>query len=84
LGAGDHPDFDTVHIAGCRVEAIQGHSTRYTAVEGIVDLKDAIIANSSATNNIEYKRNQILVSTGAPSRPFYNLIMAVIDAGDEW
>ena len=82
LGAGE-PDFDTpVHIADAGVDAIRKGFTRYTSVEGIPELKDAIIAKFKRDNNIEYKRNQILVSTGA-KQTIYNLIMSVIDAGDE-
>lgn len=82
LGAGE-PDFDTpVHIADAGVEAIRKGFTRYTPVEGNADLKDAIIAKFKRDNQIDYKRNQILVSTGA-KQTIYNLIMAVIDSGDE-
>jgi aspartate aminotransferase len=82
LGVGE-PDFDTpVHIADAGVEAIRKGFTRYTAVEGIPDLKDAIIAKFKRDNGIDYTRPQILVSTGA-KQTIYNLFMAVIDPGDE-
>ncbi|MGD9841405.1 MAG: pyridoxal phosphate-dependent aminotransferase [Steroidobacteraceae bacterium] len=82
LGAGE-PDFDTpVHIADAAVDAIRKGFTRYTSVDGIVELKDAIIAKFKRDNNIDYKRNQILVSSGA-KQTIYNLMMAVIDSGDE-
>jgi aspartate aminotransferase len=82
LGAGE-PDFDTpVHVADAGVEAIRKGFTRYTPVEGTPELKDAVIAKFKRDNHIDYQRNQILVSTGA-KQTIYNLIMAVIDAGDE-
>ncbi len=82
LGAGE-PDFDTpVHIADAGVDAIRKGFTRYTPVEGTAELKDAIIAKFKRDNNIDYQRNQILVSSGA-KQTIYNLIMAVIDSGDE-
>lgn len=82
LGVGE-PDFDTpVHIADAGVEAIRKGITRYTAVEGTAELKDAIIAKFKRENRLDYKRNQILVSTGA-KQTIFNLILAVIDAGDE-
>jgi aspartate aminotransferase len=82
LGVGE-PDFDTpVHIADAGVDAIRNGFTRYTAVEGIPDLKDAIIAKFKRDNGITYTRPQILVSTGA-KQTIYNLFMAVIDPGDE-
>ncbi len=77
------PDFDTpVHIADAGIDAIRKGFTRYTAVDGTAELKDAIIAKFKRDNRIEYQRNQILVSGGG-KQSIYNLIMAVIDAGDE-
>ena len=82
LGAGE-PDFDTpVHIADAGVEAIRKGFTRYTNVEGIPELKDAIIAKFKRDNGIIYERAQILVSSGA-KQTIFNLCMAVLDPGDE-
>ncbi|HMD58697.1 MAG TPA: aminotransferase class I/II-fold pyridoxal phosphate-dependent enzyme, partial [Steroidobacteraceae bacterium] len=82
LGAGE-PDFDTpVPIADAGVQAIRSGFTRYTAVEGIVELKDAIIAKFKRDNDLIYDRSQILVSTGA-KQTIFNLCMAVLDSGDE-
>lgn len=82
LGVGE-PDFDTpTHIADSGVEAIRKGFTRYTPVEGVAELKDAIIAKFKRENGLEYKRNQILVSTGA-KQTIFNLILAVVDPGDE-
>jgi aspartate aminotransferase len=82
LGAGE-PDFDTpAHIAQAGIEAIRHGFTRYTNVEGIDELKDAIIAKFARDNALTYERNQILVSSGA-KQTIYNLCMAVLDPGDE-
>ena len=82
LGAGE-PDFDTpAHIAEAGIEAIRKGFTRYTPVEGNADLKDAIIAKFKRENGLDYKRSQILVSTGA-KQTIFNLILALIDPGDE-
>ena len=82
LSAGE-PDFDTpAHIAAAGIEAIRQGFTRYTAVDGIPELKDAIIAKFKRDNGLNYERNQILVSTGA-KQTIYNLCMAVLDSGDE-
>jgi aspartate aminotransferase len=82
LGAGE-PDFDTpVHIADAGVQAIRSGATRYTNVDGTVELKDAIIAKFKRDNGISYERPQILVSSGA-KQTIFNLFMAVLDAGDE-
>jgi aspartate aminotransferase len=82
LGAGE-PDFDTpLHIADAGVEAIRKGITRYTAVDGTAELKDAIIAKFKRDNGLTYERNQILVSSGAKQTCF-NVCAAVLDPGDE-
>jgi aspartate aminotransferase len=82
LGAGE-PDFDTpAHVAQAGIDAITGGFTRYTNVEGVNELKDAIIAKFERDNGIRYERPQILISSGA-KQTIYNLCMAVLDPGDE-
>jgi aspartate aminotransferase len=82
LGAGE-PDFDTpAHIAQAGIDAIKSGFTRYTNVDGINELKDAIIAKFDRDNGIKYERAQVLVSSGA-KQTIYNLCMAVLDPGDE-
>src|SRR6201997_5041889 len=82
LGAGE-PDFDTpAHIQQAGIDAIKNGFTRYTNVDGINELKDAIIAKFDRDNGIKYDRTQILVSSGA-KQTIYNLCMAVLDPGDE-
>ena len=82
LGVGE-PDFDTpAHIAEAGIQAIRSGFTRYTAVEGIPELKDAIIAKFERENSIRYTRPQILVSTGA-KQTIYNMMMALLSPGDE-
>jgi len=82
LGAGE-PDFDTpAPIAQAGIDAIRSGFTRYTHVEGIPELKDAIIAKFQRDNALTYERSQILVSSGA-KQTLYNLCMALLDPGDE-
>jgi aspartate aminotransferase len=82
LGAGE-PDFDTpVPIAQAGIDAIRGGFTRYTNVEGINELKDAIIAKFARDNGIQYERSQVLVSSGA-KQTIFNLCMAILDKDDE-
>ncbi len=82
LGAGE-PDFDTPrHISQAGSDAINSGFTRYTSVEGINELKDAVIAKFERDNGIRYERGQILISSGA-KQTIYNLCMAVLDPGDE-
>lgn len=82
LGAGE-PDFDTpMHIADAGVNAIRKGFTRYTPLEGNADLKDAIVAKFKRENGLDYKRSQILVSSGA-KQTIFNLVLALVDPGDE-
>ncbi|MBN2646565.1 MAG: pyridoxal phosphate-dependent aminotransferase [Thiotrichales bacterium] len=82
LGAGE-PDFDTPdHIKAAGIAAIQNGQTRYTAVDGTPELKQAVQAKFQRDNKIEYAANQILVSSGG-KQSFYNLCQAVLNDGDE-
>ncbi len=82
LGVGE-PDFDTpAHIKQAAVTAINQGFTKYTAVDGITELKQAIINKFERDNNLNYELNQILVSCGG-KQSFYNLVQALLDPGDE-
>lgn len=82
LGAGE-PDFATpLHIKEAAKQAIDANFTHYTAVDGIADLKDAIIKKFKRDNQIEYKRDQILVSCGA-KHSIFNLLQTLLNPGDE-
>ncbi|MCC5014489.1 MULTISPECIES: pyridoxal phosphate-dependent aminotransferase [unclassified Legionella] len=82
LGTGE-PDFDTPqHIKDAAIAAIKAGFTKYTAVEGIAELKQAIKDKFKRDNNLEYELNQILVSVGG-KQSVYNLCQALINEGDE-
>ncbi|MBN2866170.1 MAG: pyridoxal phosphate-dependent aminotransferase [Thiotrichales bacterium] len=82
LGAGE-PDFDTPeHIKAAGIAAIQNGQTRYTAVDGTADLKEAIQAKFKRDNNLDFGMNQILVSSGG-KQSFFNLCQALLNDGDE-
>ncbi|HEX3912497.1 MAG TPA: pyridoxal phosphate-dependent aminotransferase [Steroidobacteraceae bacterium] len=82
LAAGE-PDFDTpAHISDAGIEAIRKGITRYTAVDGTAELKDAIIGKFKRDNALSYERSQILVSSGAKQTCF-NACLALLDPGDE-
>jgi aspartate aminotransferase len=82
LGAGE-PDFDTPeHVKEAAIRAIRDGFTKYTAVDGIPSLKQAIIAKFRRDNQLDYSADQILVSVGG-KQSFYNLAMALLDSGDE-
>lgn len=82
LGVGE-PDFDTPdHIKAAAKAAIDAGFTKYTPVDGIAELKQAIIHKFQHENNLSYERNQILVSVGG-KQSFYNLAQALLNDGDE-
>ncbi|CAH9018623.1 pyridoxal phosphate-dependent aminotransferase [Candidatus Nitrosacidococcus sp. I8] len=82
LGAGE-PDFDTPeHIKQAAIEAIEKGFTKYTAVDGIPSLKQAIVTKFARENNLHYQNDQILVSVGG-KQCFYNLTQALLNPGDE-
>ncbi len=82
FGAGE-PDFDTPgNIKEAAIRAIKSGQTKYTPVGGIVELKDAIIGKFKRDNNLEYSRDEVIVSCGG-KHSIYNLLMSVLDAGDE-
>jgi len=77
------PDFDTPKAAReAGIKAINDGFTRYTAVPGIPELRKEIAAKFKRDNNLDYKPENILVSTGG-KQCIYNLLMALLDAGDE-
>lgn len=77
------PDFDTPeHIKAAAIKALQEGHTKYTAVDGIKPLKQAIINKFVRENNLQYDLTQILVSVGA-KHSLYNLFAALLNPGDE-
>jgi aspartate aminotransferase len=82
LGAGE-PDFDTPdHIKKAAIKALNNGFTKYTAVGGIPELKNAIIKKFKKENNLKYEADQIVVTVGG-KQAFYNMAQAMLDAGDE-
>ncbi|TGK04088.1 pyridoxal phosphate-dependent aminotransferase [Leptospira langatensis] len=82
FGAGE-PDFETpVHIKEAAKKAIDKGQTRYTAVSGTVELKNAIITKFKRDNGLEYSTNQIIVGTGG-KQVIYNFFLATLNPGDE-
>jgi aspartate aminotransferase len=82
LGAGE-PDFDTpANIRDAAVAAIAAGKTRYTAVDGIAELKAAICAKFARENRLDYVPAQISVGTGG-KQILYNALMATLNPGDE-
>lgn len=82
MGTGEL-DFDTPqHIKQAAKDAIDQGFTRYTAVDGIAELKQAIINKFSRENQLEYGMKQVMVSCGC-KQTLYNLAQAVLNKGDE-
>ncbi len=82
LGAGE-PDFDTPqHIKDAATQTIKDGFTKYTAVDGTPQLKNAIINKFINDNGLDYQANQILVSCGG-KQSFFNLSLALLNPGDE-
>ena len=82
LGAGE-PDFPTPeNIREAAKAAIDRGETRYTAVDGIPELKDAVIAKFARENDLTYDRSEITVGTGG-KQVLYNALMATLNPGDE-
>ena len=82
LGAGE-PDFDTPqNIKDAAVAAMDAGKTKYTAVDGIPELKEAICAKFKRDNALDYAPAQITVGTGG-KQVLYNAFMATLNPGDE-
>lgn len=82
LGAGE-PDFDTpANIKAAAIAAIEAGKTKYTAVDGIPELKKAICAKFERENGLSYKPSQITVSSGG-KQVLYNALVATLNPGDE-
>ena len=82
LGAGE-PDFDTPqNIKDAGIAAITEGKTKYTAVDGIPELKAAICAKFKRDNSLDYVPAQVSVGTGG-KQVLYNAFMATLNAGDE-
>lgn len=83
LGVGE-PDFDTPdHIKQAAIAAIEGgKASKYTAVDGIPELKAAIARKFKRENGLDYKPSQIIVGAGG-KQVLFNALMATLNPGDE-
>jgi aspartate aminotransferase len=77
------PDFDTPeHIKEAAIKAIHDNWSHYTPVSGFADLREAVCAKFKRDNGLEYKPDNIVVSTGA-KQSLANAVLALVDEGDE-
>jgi aspartate aminotransferase len=82
LGAGE-PDFDTPdNIKKAAMAAMDAGKTKYTAPDGIIELKQAICAKFKRDNGLDYTPAQVSVGTGG-KQILYNALMATLNPGDE-
>ena len=82
LGAGE-PDFDTPeNIKQAAIEAIKDGKTKYTVVDGTIELKRAVIGKFKRENNLIYNEKQVTVGVGG-KHVIFNAILATINPGDE-
>lgn len=82
LGAGE-PDFDTPdNIKQAAIDAINRGETKYTAVPGIIELREAISAKFKRENGLDYSPEQIIATTGG-KQVLYNAFAATLNPGDE-
>jgi len=82
LGAGE-PDFDTPdNIKSAAIDAINRGETKYTAPDGISELKSAICDKFRRENGLEYTTSQVMVSTGG-KQVLFNALMATLNPKDE-
>ena len=77
------PDFDTPqHIKDAAIKAINDNWSHYTPVAGFADLREAVCTKLKRDNDLDYKPENIITSTGA-KQSLANAILAVVDEGDE-
>ena len=77
------PDFDTPdHIKQAAIQAINENYSHYTPVGGYLDVKEAVCVKLKRDNDLDYKPENIIVSTGA-KQSIANLVLAIVDKGDE-
>ncbi len=77
------PDFDTPqHIKDAAIKAINDNFSHYTPVAGFLDLREAVCTKLKRDNNLDYKPENIITSTGA-KQSLANIILSMIDEGDE-
>jgi aspartate aminotransferase len=82
FGAGE-PHFATPqHIKDAGIAAIQGNFTKYTAVSGTTELRDAIVQRHAADFDSDYRREEVIASTGG-KQALFNAVQALVDHGDE-
>ena len=77
------PDFDTPqYIKDAGQEAIESGKTKYTSVDGVAELKDAIVNKFKKENNLIFNSDEVIVSAGC-KQSIFNLLQVIIDNDDE-
>ena len=82
LGAGE-PDFDTPHhICEAANKAIVDGLTRYTAADGLLELRQQVVQKFAVENQLHYDVDEVIINVGA-KQGIYNICQALLNAGDE-
>ncbi len=82
FGAGE-PDFDTPEfIKDSAIKAIKEGKTKYTPATGLIELKEAVVSKIKKDLNVEYKKENIIITVGA-KHALYNIMQAMVNPGDE-
>src|ERR1700751_5514780 len=82
FGAGEPPFAPPPHIKDAPIAAIQANFTKYTAVPGTAELRDAIVQRHAADFDSDYRREQAIASVGG-KHALFNAIQVLVDHGDE-
>src|SRR5436853_6192208 len=82
FGAGEPHLATPQHIKDAAIAAIQGNFTKYTAVAGTAELRDAIVQRHAADFNSDYKREEVIASVGG-KHALFNAVQVLVDHGDE-
>lgn len=82
LGLGE-PDYDTPsHIKQAAIASIDAGFTKYTPIDGIIELRQAVIDKFARDNQLQYDLDQVIVSSGS-KQSFYNMAQALLNPNDE-
>ncbi len=82
FGAGEPHCATPQHIKDAAIAAIQGNFTKYTAVAGTAELRDAIAHRHAVDFDSDYRREEVIASTGG-KHALFNAIQVLVDHGDE-
>jgi aspartate aminotransferase len=82
LGAGE-PDFPApAHVSEAAIQAVKDGKTRYTPIDGTLEMKQAVVDKFARENKLDYGLDQVIICTGA-KQALFNVFLALVNPGDE-